>query len=239
VVLEPPTRTTVVIALREPHSVRLAVTALAQLRFPFRVASPDQLVHPVEEPGVIHCVDATQAGAVGDLAGPAVVVSPSAHVDSATEAGPLVGTAFLPARGLTAVSLLQALIVAALGTNADFVARQVAQLHIFSRVPVELIEAFLHDPSGMTRLRDVRRCMKLSRARAHALVRFTQRFDRAEHLLTALRCASWAVLMHRDLARAPVEEYLGIQDRSDFRRACQRAGVPAPREGLVLHAFSL
>lgn len=220
--LEHPTAVTAVVAIRQPELARSLLAALEQLRFLHCLASVVELGWTVEEPAIIYCLSATEAEDLARLPGPAVLVGSLACAGGAEKADLPVGSAPLATSDLTPVSLLRALIVAALGTNADFVARRLAQLEMFSRVPPELIHAFVRDPSGMTRLWDLRRCMKLSRRRAQKVARLTGRFDRAEHLLTALRCASWAELMHRGLHRGAVECYLGIEDRSDFRRACER-----------------
>ena len=56
-------------------------------------------------------------------------------------------------------------------------------------------------------------------------------FARAEHLFAALRYESWQWFAGHGFERSVFEDYLGIVDRSHFRRACQRAGLPAPWHG--------
>ncbi len=231
-----PTPLTVLVALPGPEPLHSVVAALDHLRFPYRLASPDEGLQPAEEPGVIYCLTVPVGGRLARLPRPVVLLTTLEHEAAMNIL--IRGVALLPSDELTPPSFLRSLILATLGTHDDFVAHHLTQLEMFSRVPLQLFHAFLRQPSDTRRLRDLRRAMKLSRARAQALVRVTGRFERAEHLFAALRCASWAVLVGRGLARPAVEAYLGMGDRAAFRRACQRAGVPAPRDGLSLMAFS-
>jgi hypothetical protein len=118
------------------------------------------------------------------------------------------------------------------------IARVLRRLEMFRHVPHEVVTAFLRRPNEFRRLADLRRTLRTSRGRAHGILRSSQRFKRAEHLFTALRCATWAFLTSEGLERSAVEEYLGIVDRPDFRRSCDRAGLPAPRLGIGLKTFS-
>jgi hypothetical protein len=105
------------------------------------------------------------------------------------------------------------------------------------RVPQAVITAFLEDPAGSRRIQDLRRSLApLSRESAQALVR-SAGFPRAEHLFTALRSAAWILLMREGVNRKRIEQYLGIVDRTSFRRACKRAGVPAVHAKLRPEAF--
>jgi hypothetical protein len=97
----------------------------------------------------------------------------------------------------------------------------------FSGVPERILGAFVLQPKDLTSLRDVCRVLAVSPAAARALVRQAG-FRRSEHLFAALRAESW-VWFHRQGFRSAVFEcYLGIWDRSDFRRACRRAALPLP-----------
>lgn len=54
-------------------------------------------------------------------------------------------------------------------------------------------------------------------------------FDRDEHLLAYVRAESWCWLVGLGVSRRVVEALVGIPDRSNFRRACRRAGVRVPQ----------
>lgn len=233
-----PTSVTVVVATSEPLANRV-LTALKDLRFPHRrVGDVDALKSNSEEGGVIYCVEPTIVHEATRLPGPAVFIPFRRGTGGKEQWEQPAGAVLLPADRLTGARLLRALVVASLGTNVDFVAPRLAQLGMLNRVPQELVYGFLRDPSSMMRLRDVRRVMNVGRQKAQALVRFTGRFERAEHLLTVLRCATWVLLMDQGLARPAIEAYLGMNDRAAFRRACHRAQVPVPHEGASLNAFS-
>lgn len=51
---------------------------------------------------------------------------------------------------------------------------------------------------------------------------------RVEGLVTVIRAEMWKWLISAGVNRDVVEAYLGIVDRSNFRRACERAGIPIP-----------
>lgn len=228
----------VTVAIAEPDVARKVVAALEALGVSHRVVAGDRFGDPVQEAGVVHCLSAAAAAELRARPTPAVLVGSTRRADTAEETDETVGTALLPVGDLTPAGLLRALVVATLDTNADFIARDLAQLRMFSAVRSDLVRSFLRDPGRMRRLSDLRRSRGLSRARAQMLVRSTKRFERAEHLFTALRCASWAVLTDLGFSHSIVEQYFGIKDRTAFRRACHRAGVHAPRDGMMLTAFS-
>ncbi|HLM68043.1 MAG TPA: hypothetical protein VK358_10975 [Longimicrobium sp.] len=139
--------------------------------------------------------------------------------------------------GLTPPSLLRAMVCARCDSEIESIARQLRQMGKLERVPQTVITAFLEDPAGLMRIHDLRRALApLSRESAQALVR-SAGFPRAEHLFTALRSAAWILLMREGVNRKRIEQYLGIVDRTSFRRACKRAGVPAVHANLRPEAF--
>jgi hypothetical protein len=97
-------------------------------------------------------------------------------------------------------------------------AAHLASQGAFSGVPERILRAFVLHPKCLRTLRDVCRVLAVSPSAARALVREAG-FRRSEHLFAALRAESW-VWFHRQGFRSAVFEcYLGIWDRSDFRRA--------------------
>ena len=94
-------------------------------------------------------------------------------------------------------------------------------------LPSSLISAFLRGPSHYRTLQDAATAMEKSAHYArnvlvHAGIR------RAEHMWTAMRAESWRWFTGLDLPSCSFERWLGITDRSTFRRSCVRAGVRPP-----------
>lgn len=92
-----------------------------------------------------------------------------------------------------------------------------------------VVQAFIDSPAGPLRLRDLL-------MRYHATAKRIQfelqdiGFRRLDHLRTQLRAESWIWLISKGLSRRVVEHFLGLDDRSDFRRACRRASIKVPWE---------
>ena len=93
-----------------------------------------------------------------------------------------------------------------------------------------LVTLFASAPAATARVEAVARAVRYHKRRVPDLVH-ALRFERLEHLWTYLRAESLVWLTHQGIRRKPVERFLGIFDRSNFRRACRRAGVPVPWRG--------
>ncbi len=95
-----------------------------------------------------------------------------------------------------------------------------------------LLDVFLSRPSYNPSLEEIAARLGWSRTRVRAtvaaLVAGRLRGKRLDHLWTFLRCRTWAVLTSVGIPRTYVERYLGIVDRTNFRRACMRAGAEVP-----------
>jgi hypothetical protein len=90
-----------------------------------------------------------------------------------------------------------------------------------------VVRLFVEDPSRVIRIRELCLALGIQNATASRVVAKLG-FYRAEHLITFLRAEAWAWFVSRGLNRRIVEEFLGITDRSNFRRACQRAHIHPP-----------
>ncbi len=90
-----------------------------------------------------------------------------------------------------------------------------------------MIRFFVRNASAARSVGDVRLALKMSDGACVACVRELG-FHRAEHLFTYLRAETWILLIKRGLDRRVVERFVGISDRSNFRRACRRARISTP-----------
>ncbi|KPJ92372.1 MAG: hypothetical protein AMS18_07545 [Gemmatimonas sp. SG8_17] len=98
---------------------------------------------------------------------------------------------------------------------------------VFAGTPKRVVNAFVLHPERPRALADLCELLAVSPAVARRIVRRAG-FARAEHMYAALRYESWQWFAAHGFERSMVEHYLGIRDRSHFRRSCQRAGLPAP-----------
>ena len=226
-----------VLAAHEPHVVRLVAAGLGALAYPYRVVRPCAAEVLGTPRGAVYCLGSRLVSELPELPGPTIVVLCGARlVDEALARLQAAHFSTIQVDGITPVALLQAVVSASSGSEVHLVG-ELAGMEGLDRVPRPLIGAFLEHPSRMTRLTDLRRALApLSREGAQALVH-SAGFERAEHLFTALRCATWALLHRHGLNRKEVEHYLGICDRTSFRRACHRAGVPTLRGDLRPETF--
>ena len=134
-------------------------------------------------------------------------------------------------RDLTPVSVLRGIMVAAERRDLLELRDNLRSQPRLAAVPASLIDAFLVNPARFTGLRDICRAFGLSKVGARELVR-EARFERAEHLLTVLRAEAWLWFERRGIKRTAFEPYLGLTSRSNFRRACRRAGIDPPWEDI-------
>ncbi len=222
-----------VVAADDPQVVRRIAAGFDALALSYGIfkANPSELLAGPQ--GAIYCLGARIAADLPYFRGPTIVVLHGAQLtDKALLRFQGRRLSSLHLDGFTPASLLRAIVSARIGSEPDSLAELLHHLRKFDRVSDALLAAFVRDPAGMTRLADLRRALgPLSRESAQKLVRSTG-FTRAEHLFTALRWAAWALLRREGLHRKEVEQYLGIADRTSFRRACRRAGVPPLHEGL-------
>ena len=202
---------------------------LTHVGIPHRVYESRQLQIRVPS-GSLYCLCTRTVALLGVLPLPAIVVCCGVSVPDDVVA--IVARASVPTidiSNLTAETLLQAIVDATSGCPRSPIA---VKLHLtshpgFQRVPVPLIEAFLRAPRNMVRLSDICRALRISRADGRSMLRFAG-FERAEHLCTALRAETWIWFAQQGIRRTVFEHYLGITDRTTFRRACCRATVSVP-----------
>lgn len=228
----------VVVRCRDPRVARRLAGTLDALACPYRVADPAAPAGAAALPGAVHCMDSGMAAELPGLPGPTVVVLSGARVSdeglARLRGAPV---AVLRLDEIAPGALLAAVLSAGAGSDLAGLAEQLRALRRLEAVQQRLVAAFLGNPPQAQRLADLRRALApLSREGAQGLVRASG-FARAEHLFTALRCAAWMLLVRQGLDRRQVEAYLGIADRASFRRACRRAGVPAPHRALRPETF--
>lgn len=94
-------------------------------------------------------------------------------------------------------------------------------------IPRRVLEVFVHKPAGVQTTVDFARALAESHGKVRDMVHSCG-FERTEHLVTALRAESWVWFARAGVPRTRLEPYLGIYDRTDFRRACRRAGIEVP-----------
>lgn len=232
------TDTRTIVAAEDPLIVRRVVAGLEALSHPYVVVEPRAAAVCAGPPGTVYCLGSRVASDLPGFAGPTVVILSGAHLTDEALLR-LQGRRMCTLRvdAVTPTSLLQAIISARCGADAGCVAAELGRMGRLRDIPLPLVTAFLRAPAGMLRLNHLRKAMApLSRESAQRLVRAAG-FPRAEHLLTALRCGAWVLLRRDGVNRVEIERYLGITDRTSFRRACRRAGVPAIQEQLSPDTF--
>jgi hypothetical protein len=228
----------VLVASREAGVIRRLTGDLRTLLVPHQVVRSEALHRSIATPNTVFCVDSRVAVEMPDLSRPIIIILSGALVSDeliARMSGGRVCT--LRLSEMTPATLLRAMVSVTIRHDFKSLAERLQRLGRFRHVSAALITAFLEEPAQMNRLTDLRHSLApLSREAAQAMVR-SGGFKRAEHLFTALRSATWTLLTTEGVDRYRVEEYLGIGDRSSFRRACRRARVPALRRGLRAEMF--
>jgi hypothetical protein len=94
-------------------------------------------------------------------------------------------------------------------------------------LPPRVLRAFLAGPRRARTIGDLCCAVGTSAGQLRAVVKRCG-FGRYEGLLTWLRLETWKWLVSAGVDRTLAEAYLGILDRSNFRRACKRAGLATP-----------
>ena len=178
----------------------------------------------------LYCVCTRTVAIFGTVPSPAIVVCCGVSVpDAVVSLVARAGSQVIDASSLSPRTLLQAIVNTVDDNTPCELALKLhlASHHRFQRVPVELIDHFVSAPSELTRLSDICVALQISRSTCRTLLR-SAGFQRAEHLLTALRAEAWIWFAQHGMRRAMFEKYLGIRDRKTFRRACCRAAVTVP-----------
>jgi hypothetical protein len=227
-----------IVAVEDPLIVRRVAAGLEALSCPYSICEPCVSALSAGPGGAVYYLGSRVASDLPRFPGPTIVILSGARLtDEAVLKLQGRRMSTLHVDGLTPTSLLRAMVCARCDSEIENIARQLGRMGKLERVPQAVITAFLEDPTGSMRIHDLRRALApLSRESAQALVRAAG-FPRAEHLFTALRCAAWLLLMREGVNRKTIEQYLGIIDRTSFRRACKRAGVPAIHANLRSEAF--
>lgn len=209
-----------VVATVDPSVGRVIGAALGQLRIPGEAAPVAELKGRAGRAGVA-CVDSGAFATVGPLPCPTVIVTKGAPVPddvwpALLDAAPVA----IRLADLQPSSLLAAILRAKAHVALDDLPPALA------RIPRPMVEAFLADPASLRTVGDAGSAMGMSSRSVRATVRAAG-FPRFERCLVWLRVETWRWLAgHVD--RPTLEACLGVTDRSDFRRACRRAGVPVP-----------
>ena len=222
------------ISARDPRIVRAATEAADGLIVPYTVIGPNQIRGTGDSEsrtqlGTVYCLDCRLALELEVVPGPCIVVCGGLQVrDEALI--PLASTKVVPIqlRDLSARTLLGCLFQLATHNHAAAATpEEILMAPELARVPRALLDAFLCAPSRVHTLDDIAGVLGLSKARARQTVHRIG-FSDPRHLTTAIRARAWTTLVGTGMERGVVERYLGIPDRSTFRRSCRNAGVPVP-----------
>jgi len=226
-----------IVASRDPRVIQRVTAVIGGLPLSYRIVQPRRAELP-DEPGTVYFLDAAVASELAAAPRQAVIIAPDTRsADELSRTLRAHQTRVLQLAHLTRQTFLQAMVLATARADVDELVRCLRHVRRFSHIDADVVVAFLEHPAGMVRLTDLRRALApLSRQAAQRLVRVCG-FTRAEHLFTALRSAAWALLMDRGVPHGVAEGYLGITDRTSFRRACRRAAVPTLGRGLRLEMF--
>jgi hypothetical protein len=133
----------------------------------------------------------------------------------------------LRCEGLDQERMCRAIIRCVATNGVRGLAAHLSSQPVFASVPKRVVSAFALHPVRPRGLADLCHVLAVSPAVGRQVVHRAG-FARAEHLFAALRYESWRWFAGHGFERSMFERYLGIGDRSHFRRACQRAGLPAP-----------
>jgi len=128
---------------------------------------------------------------------------------------------------LDPIKMCRAIIRCVASNGTSGLVAHLCSRRIFAAVPRRIISAFVLHPELPTGLADLCRVLGVSPTSGREIVHLAG-FRRAEHLFAALRYESWQWFAGHGFERSVFEDYLGITDRSHFRRACKRAGLTVP-----------
>ena len=129
--------------------------------------------------------------------------------------------------GLDQEKMCRAIIRCVATNRACGLAAHLSSQPVFAGIPASVVSAFALHPVRLRALADLCQMLAVSPAVGRRIVHRAG-FARAEHLFAALRYEAWQWFAGHGFERSMFEAYLGIRDRSHFRRSCQRAGLPAP-----------
>ena len=176
--------------------------------------------------GVLHCFTAKSVPV--PLFPPAIVINTGEFVsDRVVQAVATRGICAIAFEDLSSQALLHAIVRSTLGVGLEALETHVLSVPQFAHIPVELLAAFLETPRRFHRLSDISGALTISDSSARTVVK-NAGFERAEHLLAALRATAWSWFAKERVDRQAFEDYLGISNRATFRRACFRAGIEPP-----------
>lgn len=220
----------VTVAALDHRIIRRVTTTLQRMGISNNIADPHDVLRAAPS-STIFCLGSKVAEGLPQLPEPSIVVCVGAPLSDRILVR--VSSARSVAIELADVgprSMLGAILRATMGTAGSGLDEHLRGLPRFSSLPDKLIDRFVLNPASMRTVRDICRSISISRRVAHRLVTDAG-FKRAEHLLVALKAEAYLWLQSHGVSRRVLETYLGVPDRSTFRRACQRAGVSVPWRG--------
>ncbi len=132
----------------------------------------------------------------------------------------------VPSRNLDSSALVEAVRKLA-SPGARGLMPHIMSVPELAMIPRRVLEVFVHKPAGVQTTVDFAKALAVSRGKVRDTVHACE-FERTEYLVTALRAESWIWFARAGVSRKRFEPYLGIYDRTDFRRACRRAGIEVP-----------
>jgi len=210
-----------VVVARDPIVRRSLVRMLRECRIPASEWLVEELVRGVPDSHVV-CTGPSGATAVLAIDVPAVIVTRGFRVSDEVWAELLRRRPALVRYGdLTPATLLEALLRARFGVDLSEVPASL------SSVPPAVLRAFFRSPGAVGTIREFSRASGLTVDELRATEKELGH-SRFEGLATQLRAAVYKWLVCAGIDRRAVEEYLGIEDRSHFYRACRRAKSAVP-----------
>lgn len=209
------------VVVQDPIVRSLLVKTLRECRIPASEWTIEGLGRALEKPHVL-CTGPSAATAVLGLSVPTVIVTRGVRVSDEAWAElsrrrPVV----IRHVDLTPATLLQGLLRARFGIDFSHVPAPL------SRMPPALLQVFLHSPRAARTIGEFS-CASGFTPDALRAVEKDLGCRRFEALVTRLRADVYKWLVRAGVDRTVVEGYLGIEDRSNFRRACRRARITPP-----------
>lgn len=200
---------------------RAVLATLGRLRIPGQPVEVDD-VRLRSPPAEILCLDSGAFAAIGRVPRPSVLITHGAAYSddvwtALLDAAPVV----LRLNQLDTHSLLAAMLRASVRVGLNELPPSL------SRLPPRVVEAFLADPASFRSVSDAGRALGMSLRSFRTMMR-TAGFARFEAGVAWLRAEIWTWLATSGVDRRTVDRFVGVTDRTDFRRSCRRAGIRVP-----------
>jgi len=220
----------VTVAIMATGLFRRVLQCLDTLGQPYDVAAIPR-VWPADRADRVLIADPQAINELGAVPSPTIVLCTPTPVSSTLLADAIaMGGQLIAARTVSPTTLLCALLQTDQRVGVDGLHAHLVALLPETPGAGRLVSAFLERPALPRPFEALCRKLRMGNRAGRQLVRDLG-FVRCQHLITLLRVEAWIWLVERGLNRDVVEPFLGIGDRSNFRRACHRAQVSPPWQG--------